>query len=170
MDALFTAGSRLDQRYSITNSGQLERGEGGFLHWQIVVYVAKRCRTGTIRSIFGPIHAEPTRSNAAEEYVWKDETAVSNTRFELGTRAVRRNSKHDWDGIWELAKLGKLESVPSSIRIQSYSALRRIGADYAKPVAIERTCMVYWGRTGTGKSRSAWSEAGMEAYPKNPRY
>jgi hypothetical protein len=33
---------------------------------------------------------------------------------------------------------------------------------------MERTCRVYWGPTGTGKSRRAWKEAGMEAFPKDP--
>lgn len=38
-----------------------------------------------------------------------------------------------------------------------------------QPVAIERSCEVFWGTTGTGKSRRAWDEAGMEAYAKDPR-
>lgn len=29
--------------------------------------------------------------------------------------------------------------------------------------------MVFWGRTGSGKSRRAWDEATIEAYPKDPR-
>jgi hypothetical protein len=33
---------------------------------------------------------------------------------------------------------------------------------------MERTCYVYWGATGVGKSRRAWEEAGLEAYPKDP--
>jgi hypothetical protein len=29
--------------------------------------------------------------------------------------------------------------------------------------------MVFWGLTGTGKSMRAWDEAGLMAYPKDPR-
>jgi len=28
---------------------------------------------------------------------------------------------------------------------------------------------VFWGTSGTGKSRRAWEEAGIQAYPKDPR-
>ena len=31
---------------------------------------------------------------------------------------------------------------------------------------MERSCVVYWGPTGTGKSHRAWREAGLAAYPK----
>jgi hypothetical protein len=34
---------------------------------------------------------------------------------------------------------------------------------------MEREVKCYWGSTGTGKSRRAWSEATFEAYPKDPR-
>lgn len=37
------------------------------------------------------------------------------------------------------------------------------------PVAVERTVHVFWGGTGLGKSRRAWDEAGLDAYPKDPR-
>ena len=34
---------------------------------------------------------------------------------------------------------------------------------------MERTCYVFWGPSGLGKSRRAWDEATLEAYSKNPR-
>lgn len=150
--------------------GQLERGtDTGFLHWQICVSFRKKTSVRGVTECFGPYHAELTRSGAAADYVWKDDTAIATTRFELGSKPIDRSSSGDWDKIWELAKLGQFESIPPAIRVQSYRTLRSIAADYAKPIGIERICHVFWGRTGTGKSRRAWSEAGIDAYPKDPR-
>jgi len=85
-----------------------------------------------------------------------------------GEIPFKRNDKRDWDRVWELATKNKILDIPSDIRIQHYRTLRSIAADFAEPIAIERTCFVFWGTTGTGKSRRAWSEAGESAYPKNP--
>ena len=149
-------------------AGQLECGASGFIHWQIIAYFKNRVRLGKLREIFGPVHCEVARSEAVEAYVWKEDTAITDTRFELGRKSG--GSKHtDWDVIWEDAKAGRLDNIPASIRISSYSSLKRIEKDYLVPVGIERTCKVYWGPTGVGKSRRAWDEATMEAYPKDPR-
>ena len=62
-------------------AGQLELGEGGFLHWQLVVSFARKVRLGGVKSIFGSsCHAEPTRSDAARAYVHKEDTAIRETR------------------------------------------------------------------------------------------
>ncbi|KAK5664380.1 hypothetical protein QVD99_000112 [Batrachochytrium dendrobatidis] len=65
------------------------------------------------KSILCPTaHVELTRSQAAIEYVWKEDTRIEGTQFELGHRAPRRNVSADWEHIWDNAVLGKLENVP----------------------------------------------------------
>jgi len=67
--------------------GQLERGESGYEHWQLVACFGRKVRLAAVKSIFGSTaHAELSRSAAANEYVCKDATAVNPeiNRFELG--------------------------------------------------------------------------------------
>jgi len=150
--------------------GQREIGEGGYEHYQVLVAFATKNTLQQCKASFTETtHAELSRSEAAGKYVWKEESSVANTRFEYGSKPFRRNSRTDWDAIWDLAKVGDLLAIPASVRIQSYGNLRRIGSDYSIPLGMERNCKVYWGPTGTGKSRLAWSEGGMDAYPKDPR-
>lgn len=144
-------------------------GSTGYPHWQVfVAFGTKQSLSGVLRTFPG-CHAELSRSSAAISYVWKEETAVENTRFELGSRPINRTQKLDWESIWASAKLGDIMAIPASIRVQSYRTLRSIHADYAPTPGIIRTCYVFWGETGSGKSRTAWERAGMDAYCKDPR-
>lgn len=59
--------------------------------------------------------------------------------------------------------------IPPDIFIRYYRSLVSIGTDFAKPPAMERKCIVFWGKTNTGKSRRAWEEGGLESFPKDPR-
>lgn len=149
--------------------GQLEQGgTTGYLHWQLLVVFKRSVRLRAVRTCFGSIHAELCRSSAADDYVWKEDTAVAGTRFELGRKPHRRNSKADWDAILAMAKGGRLEEICASVQVHHFGQLQRISAHYARPEPIERECFVYWGSTGLGKSHRAWAEAGMDAYPKVP--
>lgn len=150
--------------------GQLESGsDSGYRHWQVVCGSEKKTSLRGIKSIFGDTcHAELTRSEAASDYVWKHDTAIEGTRFELGSKAINRACASDWDAIWAFATSGDLLAIPADIRVRHYRTLRSIGADYAKPIAMERTCDVYVGATGTGKSKLAWERGGVDAYVKDP--
>lgn len=151
--------------------GQLERGGStGYFHWQLLVTFTKKVSLRVVKRVFGSTaHAELSRSEAADQYVWKDDTAVPDTRFELGTKPIQRNSKPDWERVWEFAKSGDFMSIPAGIRVQSYRTLRAICSDFAQPAPMVRTCSVFWGPSATGKSRRAWDEAGLDAYSKDPR-
>ena len=62
--------------------GQLETGEStGYQHWQICVAFKRAVRLACVKRIFGrTAHAEPTRSAAAREYVWKEDTRVEGSQ------------------------------------------------------------------------------------------
>jgi len=150
--------------------GQLEQGENtGYLHWQLVIHTTKPSRLSWIKKTFGEgMHGEPTRSEDAEEYVWKEETRVAGTRFELGKKSLKRNCAADWDEIYALAKSGDFSNIPKDVLIRCYNQFKSIAKDNMKPEAGLKKVIVYWGPTGTGKSHAAWEEAGLDAFPKDP--
>lgn len=151
-------------------AGQRELSESGYDHWQIVAYYTNKVRMGTVKADFTTTtHCEPTRSQAARDYVWKDDTAIEGTRFELGELPFRRNSKTDWQKVYDAAKSNIWNDIPARVIIQHYRNLKQITADNLNPAEIPTTATVYWGPTGVGKSRRAWHEAGIQAYPKDPR-
>lgn len=64
--------------------GQQEIGAGGFHHWQILIWLSKKKSLAAMRLLFGNVHMEVTRSVAAEDYVWKEDTRVLGSQFEKG--------------------------------------------------------------------------------------
>jgi len=153
----------------VFGQGEIGNSETAYEHWQFIAYFKKKVRRNQVKRIFGQsAHVEPTRSEFVESYVRKEDTRIPGSQFEFGKKSLKRNSDKDWDQIWEKAKIGDVEGIPADVRIKSYTTLRKIEKDFAKPIALERKVYVFWGATGLGKSRRAWNEAGLDAYPKGP--
>lgn len=150
--------------------GQLEEGTlSGYRHWQVLLVLSRQCRRKFVCSIYPGGHWEPSRSSAANDYVWKEDTRIAGTQFEMGSLPVNRSNSKDWDAIRSSATSGNLDAIPSDIFVRCYHQLRSIGQDSVRPVGHVRSCYVFWGATGTGKSRRAWEEAGTSCYSKDPR-
>lgn len=151
--------------------GQAELSQTGYKHWQVCLALKAKKTLNQLKQFFNftGFHAELTKSTAAFAYVWKEETRIPGTQFQFGIQPIQRNSKTDWEHVWTAATNGDLAKIPANIRVVSYRTLRAIAADHDKALPMERVCNVYWGPTGTGKSRRAWDEAGMDAYSKDPR-
>jgi len=60
--------------------GQQEIGEQGTLHWQLFAAFDKKRTLQQVKSSICNGHWEPTRSEAAEQYVFKEDTSVAGTR------------------------------------------------------------------------------------------
>lgn len=61
-----------------------------------------------------------------------------------------------------------MEEIPPDVYIRCYNQLKRIRSDHSRPYPMERSCQVFWGRTGSGKSMRAFNEASVECYVKDP--
>lgn len=150
--------------------GQQEIGATGYHHWQLLAVFSRAVRLAAVKDVFGnAAHAEPSRSAAADEYVWKEDTRVADTQFELGARPHKNNSKTDWALVRRCAVSGDFDAIPDGVFVRNFRSIVAIHQAAQVPLAQERTCAVFWGNTGTGKSRRAWAEAGMDAYVKDPR-
>lgn len=147
--------------------GQQEIGAAGLLHWQLYVALKKPQRRSWLIAKIGG-HWESTDSRKARDYVFKADTRVEGTQFQFGDVPIRRNVAADWEAVRRNAIAGDISSIPPDIFVRCYNQLSRIVLDHLTPVACVRTTRVFWGKTRTGKSRRAWEEAGLGAYPKDP--
>jgi len=142
--------------------GQVEvGGENGYRHHQFVLYFDRNKRGNTVKALLpAEAHVELCRSSAAEQYVWKEETAVAGTRYELGKKPGRRcREEGDYEQVLACARRGDFDSVPAALYIRHHRALRSIASESLTARDVLRTVKVFWGTSGSGKSHQARVEA-----------
>lgn len=66
-------------------------------------------------------HCELSRSEAADEYVWKEDTRIEGTQFEIGKKKMKRNSETDWEAVKLSAAAGNLDSIPADVYVRCYN-------------------------------------------------
>jgi len=150
--------------------GQLECGEGtGYVHWQVLCVFRKKASLSAVKRLFGDgCHAELSRSSASDDYVFKEDTRVDGTQFELGVKPFRRNSPTDWGAVRAAATANDLSAVPDDIYIRCFHQLQSIGRSNGRAYPRTTSVTVYWGPTHTGKSYKAWECCGVDPYIKDP--
>lgn len=148
--------------------GQLERGEGGYEHWQLVAYVKKKCTYTKMMKLWpDSAHIEHTRSEDAEDYVWKEDTRIGE-QFEFGKKSIQRNSDKDWDEMFEFAQKGQFDDIPADVKIRCWNQFQSISKYYMAPTdrgVVES--QIYWGVAGSGKTHRAKVESGYFTSPEN---
>lgn len=135
--------------------GQQEIGASGFHHWQLLAVFKKKIRRAGVKQTFSQqSHCEPSRSQAANQYVWKEESRVPGTQIELGELPFKRNSKTDWELVKRKAKDGLIDEVPADVYINHYRTLKQIAMDHMNsPPDLHSVCGIWiYGPPGVGKS------------------
>lgn len=137
-----------------------EVGEKGTPHIQGYVKFKIMKRFQTVKKLFPLAHIEPMYStpDACIKYCQKEGDfdefgVVPETRKSAASKKMKRN----WEDAWQAAKEGRIEDIPTSMRFQYYSAIKRIRQDYPDtPNDLEDPCgLWFYGPSGVGKSHTA---------------
>lgn len=77
--------------------------------------------------------------------------------WEFGIKPLKRNSKVDWEEIWDKAAKNDIMAIPADIRLDKIFKIEHIAKKY---MTIEerkepKTCLWLYGKPGTGKTRWA---------------
>lgn len=146
--------------------GQLERGEGGFVHWQVLIENETPIRFATLKRKLPTAHIEPRRGSVAEAvaYCTKEDSRVDGEApLEHGAIPVRdeKGQRSDLDRI-RSAILDEGRSVdeviltmPEAARVTRYVSELAAARDRAAVRGVERDVEVtyLYGDPGVGKTR-----------------
>lgn len=151
--------------------GQEECGgnTAGF-HLQFYVEFEKKVKLTTLKNVFSKrIHWEIRKgtSEQADDYCGKDDTRVADgISWKHGTRsAVKQGQRTDLDSVVTALKQGmKRKAIAENFGvayikfhkgIEAMAQALDISLEEKQPTYIDRTCMIFFGAPGSGKSTAA---------------
>lgn len=149
-------------------SGQLEKGASGNYHYQIFINFKSNSRLAAIQKVDKHLHGVHVHvNNGADDYCMKPDTRVLGP-FEFGTKPVKRNSKTDWNFVFECAKKGDFDKIDPNIMFKYYKNIMAIHKDYMTlPDDCNHTRGIWiYGPAGAGKSKWCRDTFGRNFYCK----
>lgn len=105
------------------------------------------------------VHLEVARGSVAQNvtYCTKEAGRLEQPKT-FGSPPVGQGARTDLAGACQLAREGKLKEVADDVYAKYFKGLRAVQALHTQPEEREVSVCVYWGPTGTGKSRRARAE------------
>lgn len=135
-----------------------EVGESGTKHLQGYVIFSQRKRLSQAKSIIGDrAHLEKKRGtpDEAANYCKKD-----GDYEELGSRATNQGRRSDLDELYHAVKNGETRDQIADTFTGTYIRYKRsideLCRERERNHRDECTVIVFWGETGTGKTRTVW--------------
>lgn len=147
--------------------GQLEKGDSGYLHWQLLLESDNPIRFSTLKKRFPTAHIEPTRSReAAYKYVTKVESRVpGELPIRKGTFVLPRPGKRtDVEHLWSSVRNGTnvdelLLQEPAALRFEKGLRAVELARDKQRFGQLRTvTTEVHFGKTGAGKTFSLYAD------------
>jgi len=153
---------------------QLEKGENGTKHIQGYIELSSPRRIAALKKWLPRAHFETRKGSReqARDYCRKEDTRLEGPfeRGDFGAGGVGR--RNDLAEVKRKLDEGQTELSISQEHhetwIRHYRAYREYRKLVAKPRDWKTKVHVYWGASGTGKTRRAVQEAGKDAYRKPP--
>jgi len=140
-----------------------EVGESGTPHLQGFISLVRRSRMRSVKSLIGDrAHLEPARNiTASIEYCKKDEDFV-----EIGSPPRGQGSRSDLESVRDLIRGGQSAKDVADAHFGVWAKYHKAIGIYEQWHASVRDwkseTIVYWGATGTGKSKRVWDAAREE--------
>lgn len=149
------------KNYEYLVAGQETCPETGKVHWQCYVYFKTPRSWKSIKKLLGERHFEPCKGNALSNYKYCSKDG--NLIFEDGERP-QQGKRNDIERAKEIImETGSMEKVLKECNTYQAIRIAEKAIVFMEPKRMWKTEVFwYYGKTGSGKSKTALEEANAE--------